>query len=172
MGLSPDELEAKGQISSKGDSGIPEALGSWCHRRRQIRARRQGAAVPRSEEGRCLPGSVPRSPRSPRAPSGMPPSFCCTGSLGSTLCNRPTIASVESDWKWFKDRFSYSHRLDGPQGCTVSQRKHNPSTQTKAAGKKKKKQPERVEINKPQPCQWLLGDTSSWNRSLMLSTVG
>lgn len=83
-----------------------------------------------------LAGWVSCSPRSPRAPSGMPPSFCCTASLGSSLCNRPTIASVESDWKWFKDRFFYSHQLDGPQGCTVSQRKHNPSTQTKAAKKK------------------------------------
>ena len=39
-GLSPDEQEAKGRISSLGDSGAPEALGSWCHQSRQIRARR------------------------------------------------------------------------------------------------------------------------------------
>lgn len=94
-----------------------------------------GGSSPAESGGEMLAGSAPRSPCSPRALSGMPPSFCCTGSLGSTLCNRPTIASLESDWKWFGDRFSYSHRLDGFQGNTVSQQKHNPSTQTKAARK-------------------------------------
>ena len=111
-----------------------------------------------------LAGWVYRSPRSPRAPSGMPPSFCCTGSLGSSLCNRPTIASVESDWKWFKDRFFTVIGLTAPRAT------QSPSGNTTLL--RKQKQPERVEINKPQPCRWFLGDTSPWNRSLMLSTVG
>lgn len=78
--------------------------------------------------------------------------------------HRPTIASLESDWKCFRDLFSYSHRLDGSQATQPPSRSTTPL--------RKPKQLERVEINKPQPCQWLLGDTSPWNHSLLLSTVG